>query len=200
MASRSVSCSVDGALELLGAAVRDVLAVLRVASPGSISGDEARAFVDLFAQAERAASSGIALYAPRVLETGAHAKAGHGTAAQWLAAVAGSSAAAAKDRLAAAKAAGADEALTGALHGGGLSSSELKLMGAAEASAPGSARALVELAGAGRRTRAQRHRGGAAGRGAEQRERTGAAGTGPCAASRALAPVPTRRGQGRVLL
>ena len=149
MASCGISCSVDGALELLGAAVRDVLAVLRVASPGSITGDEARAFVDLFAQAERAAASGIALYAPRVLETGAHAKAGHGTAAQWLASVAGSSAAAAKGRLAAAKAAGSDEALTGALHGGGLSSSELKLMGAAEASAPGSARALVELAGTG---------------------------------------------------
>jgi hypothetical protein len=149
MASRSISCSVDGALELLGAAVRDVLAVLRDAAPGSISGDEAKAFVDLFAQVERAAASGIALYAPRVLETGAHAKAGHGTAAQWLASVAGSSDSVAKGRLAAAKAAGADEALTEALRAGGLSCAELTVLGAAEAAAPGSAGTLLGLAGAG---------------------------------------------------
>ena len=78
--------------------------------------------VDLLAQAERTAASGIALLTPRVQETGAYAKAGHGTAADWLGSVSGSSLAVAKERLAAAKAASADEALAKALHRGALSS------------------------------------------------------------------------------
>ena len=85
MAFRPISCSVQRALEVLGSALGDLQEVLRVAAPGSTSGDEAKTFVDLFAQAERAAASGIALYAPRVVETGAHAKDGHGSAAEWLA-------------------------------------------------------------------------------------------------------------------
>jgi hypothetical protein len=149
MASRSISCSIQRALEMLGSAVSDVQEVLRDAAPGSTSGDEAKAFVDLFAQAERAAASGIALYAPRVVETGAHAKDGHGSAAEWLAAAAGSSSGVAKSRLAAATRATGDEALSEALHGGDLSSSQLKLMGDTEAAAPGSAKTLVELAEAG---------------------------------------------------
>ena len=127
----------------------DLQEVLRVAAPGSTSGDEAKTFVDLFAQAERAAASGIALYAPRVVETGAHAKDGHGSAADWLAAAAGSSSGVAKSRLAAATRATGDQALTEALHGGDLSSSQLKLMGETEAAAPGSAKTLLELAEAG---------------------------------------------------
>ncbi len=147
MASRPISCTkTEQALALLGSAVRDVQKVLREAAPGAVSGGEAKAFVDLFAQGERLGASGIALYAPRVVETGAHAKDGHGSAAQWLGSVSGSSPAAAKERLASAKRAGADEALTEALHEGELSSSELKLMGEAEAAAPGSAKTLLDLA------------------------------------------------------
>ncbi len=149
MASRPLSCKTQHALASLGSAVEILQEVLREAEPGSVSGDEAKAFVDGFAQAERAGASGIALFAPRVVQTGAHAKDGHGSAADWLGSVSGSSAAVAKDRLAAATRAGADVALTGALHQGELSSAELKLMGEAEAAAPGSAQTLVELAGGG---------------------------------------------------
>ena len=137
------------ARETLATAVQGMQGVLRTTSPGAVSGDDAKALVELFAQAERAAASGIALFAPRVLETGAHAKAGHGTAAQWLGSVAGSSAAVAKGRLSAANAAGADAALTEALHEGGLSSCELKVLSDTEAAAPGSAGMLLDLAQAG---------------------------------------------------
>jgi hypothetical protein len=150
MASRPLSCTkTEQALALLGAAVRDVQTVLREAAPGSVSGDEAKAFVDLFAKGERAAASGIALYAPRVVETGAHAKDGHASAADWLGSVAGSSPTAAKERLASARRAGAEAALTEALHEGELSSAELKVMSEAEAAVPGGAKTLLDLAGGG---------------------------------------------------
>ncbi len=114
--------------------------------PRSLSGDEARRLVDALAQGERAVGSGIALLTPRVVETGAHAKEGHGNAPDWLASVSGTSAGVARGRLAAAKAAVADEALTRALRDGELSSAQLKVMGRAEACAPGSAETLLELA------------------------------------------------------
>ncbi len=82
----------------------------------------------------------------RVVETGAHAKDGHASAADWLGSVAGSSPSAAKERLASAKRAGADATLTEALHEGELSSCQLKLMGEAEAAVPGSAKTLLDLA------------------------------------------------------
>ncbi len=149
MASRPISCRTQQALATLGSAVQLVQKVLREAEPGSVSGDEAKAFVDGFAQTERLGVSGIALFAPRVVETGAHAKDGHGSAAEWLGSVSGSSASVAKDRLASAKRAGVDVALTEALHEGELSSAQLKLLGEAEAAAPGSALTLLELAGGG---------------------------------------------------
>ena len=141
--------SVERALATLEAAVADLLGVVRTMEPSSISGDAARAMVDLFAQGERAAASGIALFSPRVLETGSHAKVGHGSAADWLGAVAGSSMAVAKDRLAAARRASTDAALTKALHQGELSAAQLQLLGDAEAAAPGSAKTLLDLAGTG---------------------------------------------------
>jgi len=74
-------------------AVRTLQRLVHGAAPTSASGDQARRVVALFAQAERAAASGIALFSPVVLETGSYAKAGHGSAADWLGAVSGSSAA-----------------------------------------------------------------------------------------------------------
>ena len=56
----------------------------------------------LFSEAERAAASGVALYAPKVVESGEFTKEGHGSAADWLGKVSGSSSGAAKGRLAAA--------------------------------------------------------------------------------------------------
>ena len=93
----------------------------------------------------QAAASGIALLTPRVVETGAHAKGGHGSAAAWLGSLSGSSPSVAKDRLASAKRARSDPDLTKALHEGELSPAELKLLGEAEAAAPGSAKTLLDL-------------------------------------------------------
>jgi hypothetical protein len=130
-------------------AVHIIQELVRTASPYSISGDEARAMVDLFAQAERAASSGMAIYTPVVVETGSFAKAGHGSAADWLGAVTGSSAGVAKGRLAAAERASGDPSLSAALHDADLSSAQLKLMSETGAVAPGAADTLLGLAGEG---------------------------------------------------
>lgn len=127
-------------------AVRTIQRLVREATPGTASGDQARALVALFAEAERAAASGIALFTPVVIETGSFAKVGHGSAAEWLGAVSGSSAGAARARLAAAERASGDEALTGALHGGDLSSAQLKVMSDTVAVAPGSAETLLQMA------------------------------------------------------
>ena len=93
--------------------VRTLQRLVRGAAPTTASGDQARRLVDLFAQAERAAASGIALFSPVVVESGSYAKAGHGSAADWLGAVSGSSAAVAKSRLAAAGRAAAAPASPG---------------------------------------------------------------------------------------
>jgi hypothetical protein len=55
-------------------AVRTLRRVVRVVAPGSISGDEAVALVDLLGEAERIVASGVARLTPRVTETGAFAK------------------------------------------------------------------------------------------------------------------------------
>ena len=149
VAGPAVTPTVAAATERLASAVREMQAVLGATSPGALSGDEALVLVDLFARAERTAASGIALLSPRVVQTGAHAKVGHYCAADWLGAVSGSSAAVAKDRLAAATTASADAALTEALQGGTLSCAQLSVLGRAEAAAPGSAQTLLELTGAG---------------------------------------------------
>jgi len=123
--------------------------LVRVASPDSITGDEARTFVDMFAEAERAAASGIALFSPVVVESGAFTKAGHGSAADWLGSVSGTSAGAAKDRLVAAGRAASDPALTGALHDAQLSSPQLKVLSETAAVAPESTNSLLDLTGQG---------------------------------------------------
>jgi hypothetical protein len=145
-ALRSGSSTFRGELE---STVRVLQRLVHAASPGSVSGDEARVLVGLFADAERAASSGIALCSPVVVETGSFAKAGHGSAADWLGAVSGSSAGAAKERLAAAERAVCVPSLTEALREGDLSTAQLKLMSQTASAAPGSEDTLLELAGAG---------------------------------------------------
>jgi hypothetical protein len=133
----------------LQSAVRTLQRLVRSAAPQLVSGDEARGLVDLFAEAERAASSGIAIYSPVVVETGSYAKAGHGSAADWLGAVSGSSAGVAKGRLAAAERAASDPVLMAALHDGELSSAQLKLMSETSAVVPGATELLLGLAGEG---------------------------------------------------
>jgi len=127
-------------------AVRSLQKVLQAAAPGSVSGDEARSLVALFAEAERAASSGIALFTPVVVETGSYTKEGHGSAADWLGALSGSSAGVAKGRLAAAERAASVPEVERALHDGELSAAELKVLTDAAAVAPGAVGTLLPLA------------------------------------------------------
>jgi hypothetical protein len=103
--------------------------------------------VDLLAEGERAVSSGIALLTPRVVETGAYAKSGQATAADWLGALTGTSSGVAKGRLAAAQRAASVPVLTKALHDGDLSSPQLKLVTDTAAVAPDSLTTLLPLAG-----------------------------------------------------
>ena len=131
--------------QALDCTVRTIQRLVRTAAPGSVSGDQARRVVDLFAQAERAAASGIALFSPVVVESGSFAKAGHGSAAEWLGAVSGSSAGAARARLADAGRAAGDRALTEALHEGDLSAAQLKVVSETAAEAPESTGDLLDL-------------------------------------------------------
>jgi hypothetical protein len=124
MALHSGSSTLQKELE---SAVHVIQRLVHVASPASVSGDEARALVGLFAEAERAASSGIALFSPVVVETGSYAKVGHGSAADWLGTVSGLSAGEAKGRLVAAERAVGVPSLTEALHEGDLSAAQLNL-------------------------------------------------------------------------
>jgi hypothetical protein len=127
-------------------AVRAVERLVRTATPGAASGDQARSLVTLFARAERASASGVALFSPVVEETGSYSTAGHGSAAEWLGSLAGSSAGAAKGRLAAARTAAADPVLVQALHGAGLSTDQLALVAKTASEVPGAAPTLLELA------------------------------------------------------
>jgi len=119
--------------------------VVRTSTPESVSGDQARLFVERFAEAERAAASGVALFTPVVVGTGSYAKGGHASAQDWLGSLSGSSAGTAKGRLAAAERAAADPTLTEALHEGGLSAAELAVVTNAATEAPESTEDLLKL-------------------------------------------------------
>ena len=129
---------IEGAVELLRG-------VVRCPVPDRLSGATARKFVTLFSEAERAAASGVALFAPVVVETGEYTKDGHGSAADWLGALAGSSSGAAKGRLAAAARAAKDPLLTEALHEADLSTDQLKLVSRTTAEVPEATGNLLEL-------------------------------------------------------
>jgi hypothetical protein len=86
------------------------------------------ALVEGLSQLQKAAASGIALFAPVVVETGSFAKAGHSSAPDWLGSVSGSSTGAAKGLLSAAGRAALSPELTEALHEGDLSSDQLKVI------------------------------------------------------------------------
>jgi hypothetical protein len=125
--------------------VREMQEVVRISTPESVSGEQARRFVERFAEAERAAASGVALFTPVVVETGSFAKEGHASAQDWLGSLSGSSAGAAKGRLAAAQRAARNPSLTDALHEGGLSPAELAVVTQAATESPASTGDLLEL-------------------------------------------------------
>jgi hypothetical protein len=130
----------------LSGIVQSLLQLVRSATPGRVSGDEARAVVALFAEAERAATSGVALFSPVVVATGSYTKEGHGSAAEWLGALEGSSAGAARGRLAAAARAALTPVLTEALHGGDLSADQLAVLTKTSAEVPEATATLLPLA------------------------------------------------------
>jgi hypothetical protein len=129
----------------LGRAVRELQEVVRSSTPELASGDEARRFVELFAEAERAAASGVALFTPVVVGSGSYAKKGHPSAQDWFGDLSGTSPGVAKGRLAAAERAAANPSLTDALHEGGLSPAELAVVTNAATEAPESTADLLKL-------------------------------------------------------
>lgn len=102
-----------------------------------------------FAEIERMAGSGVALFTPVVVATGSYAKEGHGSAQQWLGALSGSSTGVAKGRLASAERAAVTPALTEALHAGDLSTDQLNLVAKTTAEVKDAAPTLLHLAQSG---------------------------------------------------
>jgi hypothetical protein len=134
----ALAADISRAVELIRGVVRHPL-------PVGLSGRAAKEFVTLFSEAERAAASGVALFTPKVVESGEFTKEGHGSAADWLGQVSGSSSGAAKGRLAAAERAAKDPRLTEALHDGELSSAQLELVTKTSAEVPDATGPLLEL-------------------------------------------------------
>src|ERR1700722_7794436 len=87
----------------------------------------------------------MALYAPKVLESGEHTKEGHGSAAEWLGKLSGSSRGAAQGRPAGAARGAKDPLLTEALHEGELSSAEIGLVTNTLGEVPDAAGELLKL-------------------------------------------------------
>ena len=134
-------------------------------------------------------------------ERAAYAKEGHASAQDWLGTLSGTSAGAAKGRLAAAERAAVDPTLTEALHEGGLSSAQLAVVTNAATEAPESTEDLLELVDQG--ASHQELSDAAArqeGRGAQPRDRAPAPGPGPRQPPPALAPGRFGGRAGRVLL
>jgi hypothetical protein len=129
----------------LDAVWRDIQELVREAAPRSVSGDQARTIVASFAEIERSAASGVALFTPRVVETGSFAKDGHASAQDWLGSLAGTSAAKAKARLAAAERAAAEPRLTEALHESELSPDQLGVVATLANEVPESTESLLDL-------------------------------------------------------
>jgi HNH endonuclease len=125
--------------------LREVQKQVRDAAPGSVSGEQAKRIVASFAEIERSAASGVALFTPRVVETGSFAKDGHASAQDWLGSLAGTSAGKAKARLAAAERAAVDPKLTEALHESELSPDQLGVVTTLASEVPEATESMLEL-------------------------------------------------------
>jgi hypothetical protein len=86
------------------------------------------------------------LFTPVVVDAGSFTKEGHGSAAQWLGSLSGSSEASAKGRLAAAERAGSTPVLAEALHNGDLSPAQLGVITRTGAEVDDAAATLLDLA------------------------------------------------------
>jgi hypothetical protein len=109
--------------------------------------DHARRAVELFAELEKIGSSGVVLVSPQVVASGSFAKDGHGTGADWLGSVVGTSPSAARKILKAASVAEESPVLLEALAGGELSHSQLEVVAEAATAAPQGEERLLSLVG-----------------------------------------------------
>ena len=100
---------------------------------------------ELLSGFEPVVASGVALLTPRVTSDGTYTKSGFTSAQDWLGAATGTSAGAAKSRLAAAEKASRVPKIAEALHEGELSGSQIDLLTRTEAAAPGSAATLLDM-------------------------------------------------------
>jgi hypothetical protein len=123
--------------------LRDVVGSVE---PGAVSGEEALELVNLLGETERAAASGMARLTPRVIETGAFAKAGFSSAQDWLAAVSGTSSSSARSRLSAAEHAARSPELSRPIRAGRLSAPEISVLAQSALDAPEALGDLVDLA------------------------------------------------------
>ncbi len=130
----------------LTSALRSLRDVVGSVEPGAVSGEEALELVNLLGETERAAASGMARLTPRVIETGAYAKAGFGSAQDWLAAASGTSSSSARSRLSAAEHAARSPELSRPIQEGKLSAPEIGLLAQSALEAPEALGDLVELA------------------------------------------------------
>jgi hypothetical protein len=144
--TRSRSESTTRTREQLTSALHALRDVVGSVEPGAVSGEEALELVNLLGEAERAAASGMARLTPRVIETGAFAKAGFGSAQDWLAAASGLSSSSARSRLSAAELAARSPELSRPLQEGKLSVPEIGVLAQSALEAPEALGDLLELA------------------------------------------------------
>jgi hypothetical protein len=119
------------------------------APPEHVLGPDAAAMAAIFAEAERMAAAGKALYARRVKETAAYEATGHHDAARWLAAVSGEPVGRARGALEAAEAVAKTPLVEAAFCAGELSESQAAVVGHAAAANPLAACALLGAVRAG---------------------------------------------------
>ena len=115
-------------LDELTGIVRSLQRLVRAADPGRSTGDEARAIVALFAEAERAATRARRSSPRSSWRPGPSPRMATVPPPNGWGSLEGSSTGAARGRLAAAERAARTPVLTEALHGGGLSSDQLEVV------------------------------------------------------------------------
>jgi len=120
--------------------------VLAAAPPEQLSAEAAAALAEAFAEAERLAAAGKALYAARVKATDGHRAAGCRDAASWLAGISGDPVGRARVVLDTADAVSGSPAVRDALADGQLSAAQAQLIGTATAVDPSCGPELVDLA------------------------------------------------------
>jgi hypothetical protein len=110
-----------------------------------VRGDDVARVASLYAELERLGTSGVALMAPRVAESGDYAKKGHGTAADWLGHISGTSPTAARRCLKNAKAVADSPSVQQALKEGDVSAAQLEILAGAATTGEDAVEQLIPL-------------------------------------------------------